>query len=287
MKKKFLLFLLVCGLVMGLGNVPNVQAYPVFEVCTENELYFNNAETWVDVDGDSEISAGDYFYGILHVQNIDSTLPLWNEDNVTPGLDTFTGYFLTEVTNTALIAGIIYQIDLGPYTLGASDPMGGLTDAEIAQGVVMKMWTDTSTQWQKNGDIADDISRSTDGDPWATFTTTDDGYWYTNAPVVPPVTGTVGSTLLGLNVVTDYTGIFGYGLGPDVNDPNEYRYDLDVDMYATGEIEVNSRLTYWGFLSNDPAVFHPVPEPATMLLLGSGLIGLAVLGRKKNFFKKD
>jgi len=37
----------------------------------------------------------------------------------------------------------------------------------------------------------------------------------------------------------------------------------------------------WIENSGDVPPIHPVPEPATMLLFGSGLIGLAVVGRKK------
>jgi hypothetical protein len=63
---------------------------------------------------------------------------------------------------------------------------------------------------------------------------------------------------------------------------------VNLDTGAATDLGALTGITYSvsGFsVAGDPPILNSVPEPTTMLLLGSGLLGLAGYGRKK-FFKK-
>lgn len=58
---------------------------------------------------------------------------------------------------------------------------------------------------------------------------------------------------------------------------------LDINFLRPYAVDINSPTNYLDnvFLALNNGAETPVPEPATMLLLGSGLIGLVAYGRKK------
>ena len=265
-------------------------AFPVV-TSSYNGVFFENAEAFIDVDADGFISQGDIFWGIINVQNLKDaggdpsgqTGPnFWTGSPFNPDFlpKEITGYFATEIA-----VDPIFDAGTGTYTLvfqgaGANDPNNLLAGNEAL--LVFEDFDaanfDSSTQ-------ATGLSTATDGNlAFSLGFANMENYWYTPlVPIDPEISGDVGESYAGLDFIQLPSFDFN-----DVNDPNESFVDTWVNFWFNSEIF--SLNTYAGdkdaqllfhFGSNDPGVFYPIPEPSTFVLLGAGLLGFLVIGRKR------
>lgn len=311
MKKifSFLLILLVCGFTTS------ASAYNILSGSDLNEIFFQNVELLFDSNGNEldltdpdvvdpakrGLKVGDVFMGIINAQNVDvNSVPYWGYDSIDDpnSIDAInvSGIFAQEVVAVDNTTGFVTLANTTKSTFTTSDSGTFDISPYLDAGEMMALYVDTDvdgsfTAYNSNGTVWEDIQSATDSDTGEA--------WLTAGIVNPVQTGgtdyaysyaTLGSVLgefsaeafFGLTVIENNTG---FPIFESVNDSDEKLYNTSVEIAFTTHIEENNQYAKgnspWQIQSNDPAIVQPIPEPATLLLFGIGLLGFASFGRRK------
>lgn len=293
-----------------IANDTNVIYFNNYEFWTDED------GGYLDPTEAPEVTVGMHFVGIINIQGIYVN---GIQTYYSSPTDQITGVFAQQIEQiyTGFGTDPYDPLNLTHITLGAPAVTmftgfdGTTFDTGLVGDEMFALYHDTgpgTTPFETNGTIAQDVDVATDGALWLTLgyadpagdgvgepgnATDDTGYAYSHGDIIGVAfENLTGETWAGLNAYVNNTGYPMAG----IEDPNEMELDqaicgfngcLMTDVHLSGELEPwqeNWRLdgtSPWDFASNDPAFINPIPEPGTILLLGTGLLGLGAYGIRR------